>query len=167
MFGKCHYEPLKYSKRLEKCFHELNNDSSIYSYFISIVIFINDNYEKFKNKVLTKLEVLEFILAILITFFFTIDFVLKKNEKKKLMKIFGFIFVITVIIFVTLLFCISLKNKWNENGRKFDTKIESNKSYLEFSCECFNFTTSPHHHHQTSLLSPTEEALAFIESVSK
>jgi hypothetical protein len=43
---------------------------SIFSYFISIVIFINYNYEKFKNKVLTKLEVLEFILSILITFFF-------------------------------------------------------------------------------------------------
>ena len=28
-FGKCHNEPLNYSKRLEKCFHELNNDSSI------------------------------------------------------------------------------------------------------------------------------------------
>ena len=28
-FGKCFNEPLCYSKRLEKCFHELNNDSSI------------------------------------------------------------------------------------------------------------------------------------------
>ena len=28
-FGKCYNGPLNYSKRLEKCFHELNNDSSI------------------------------------------------------------------------------------------------------------------------------------------